>query len=158
MYTKCIKYKLNDGRAWEIWLFSFCLFCRLVGERQKQMCQMSEGIKWFKFILSVWWIFLRSWICRVVVFTLAGNRVTQGNFTLTFPRNRAWKSPFTRLFLFNHKCINTLWTYQFPVRLLAVILFHNNQSSHFCLLFNLKHKQAKSFAPLPFSNFITTTA
>ena len=31
------------------------------------------------------------------------NRVTQGNLTPTFSQNRAWKSPFTRLFMFvNH--------------------------------------------------------
>ena len=51
----------------------------------------------------------------------------------------------------------TLWIYQFPVRLLAVILFHNNQSSHYCLLFNMKLKKGKSFATLPFSNIIATT-
>ena len=44
------------------------------------------------------------------------HRVTRGNLTLTFSRKRTWKSPFIRLFLFNHKSVNTLRIYQFPVR------------------------------------------
>jgi len=42
---------------------------------------------------------------RYYCFEIAHNRVTQGNFTLTFSRNRAWNSRFTRLFLFNHKSV-----------------------------------------------------
>ena len=73
---------------------------------------------------------------EVVSSMLAGSRVTQGNFTPTFPRNRTWESPIIRLFLFHHKCINTSWNNQSLS--LAVILFHNNESSLFRLLSIMK--------------------
>ena len=58
---------------------------------------------------------------------ISTSRVTQGSFTLRFSRNRAWESPLTRLFLSNH---NVVATYGYTNKLLAVIAFQTERSSH----------------------------
>ncbi len=61
----------------------------------------------FRVLDFLFYIFIMAWI-RLAnnlkqLFKLIFNRVTQGNFTPAFSRNRAWKSPFTRLFIvLNH--------------------------------------------------------
>ncbi len=48
---------------------------------------------------------------------MTANRVRQGNFTLTFPQNRAWDSRLTRLFMFS-----ITW-----LKIVMVVLISNGQ-------------------------------
>jgi hypothetical protein len=87
---------------------------------------------------------------------MACSRVTPGSFNPMFPQNWTWTSRFIQLFLFHHKCksyiqdvpaFDRLWR-RFMIRDLPVAGCH----------WLKKPEQASPFAPLPFSNFLTTTS
>ena len=81
------------------------------------------------------------------------SRVTPGNFTPAFPRNRTWKSPLIRLFLFHHKCIKTSRDNQ-SLRL-VVILSHNTESSPYLrIVTHYETEQANPFVTPGFPGYL----
>jgi hypothetical protein len=86
------------------------------------------------------------------------SRVTRRNFTPTFPQNRAWKSPFTRLFKLCYLCNEPLHPNSSAIlKQLNVTPHRCHSSSHCWLCLTTMYELARPFAPLHFCNFITTT-